>query len=42
MIRIKGGHIVDPVNGRDGPGDMWIDDGRIVEPPGRHAGRETV
>lgn len=40
MIRIKGGHIVDPLNGRDGPGDLWIDGDRIVGPP-RTARRTT-
>ena len=33
MIRLKDGHIVDAVSGRDGPGDLWISDGRIVDPP---------
>jgi dihydroorotase len=31
MIRISGGRIVDPANGRDEPGDILVDDGRIVE-----------
>jgi formylmethanofuran dehydrogenase subunit A len=30
---IKGGHVIDPANGRDGPGDIFMHDGRIVEPP---------
>jgi formylmethanofuran dehydrogenase subunit A len=42
MIRIRGGHIVDPVNGRDGPGDIWIDAGRIVDPPTDGDASETV
>jgi formylmethanofuran dehydrogenase subunit A len=33
LIRIKGGHVVDPANGRDGPGDVWIRDGRIIAAP---------
>jgi formylmethanofuran dehydrogenase subunit A len=32
---IKGGHVIDPANGRDGIGDVYIRDGRIVDaPPG--------
>ncbi len=42
MIRIRGGHIVDPVNGRDGPGDLWIDGGIIADPPKDGAARETI
>jgi formylmethanofuran dehydrogenase subunit A len=35
LTRIKGGHVIDPANGRDVAGDLWIRDGRIVEaPPG--------
>jgi formylmethanofuran dehydrogenase subunit A len=30
---IKGGHVIDPANGRDGIGDIWMRDGRIVEAP---------
>ncbi|MEL7047753.1 MAG: formylmethanofuran dehydrogenase subunit A [Pseudomonadota bacterium] len=29
---ITGGRVVDPDSGRDGIGDIWIKDGRIVEP----------
>ena len=35
---INGGHVIDPTNGSDGIGDIWMRDGRIVEsPPGADA-----
>jgi formylmethanofuran dehydrogenase subunit A len=38
LIHLKGGHIVDPVNGRDETGDLWIENDRIVAaPPGKLA-----
>jgi formylmethanofuran dehydrogenase subunit A len=33
LNRIAGGRIIDPANGRDDVGDIWMRDGRIVEPP---------
>jgi len=33
LILLKGGRIVDPVNGRDETGDLWIENDRIVAPP---------
>jgi formylmethanofuran dehydrogenase subunit A len=33
LTRIAGGRIIDPAKGRDGVGDIWMRDGRIVEPP---------
>ncbi len=40
LTRIKGGEIVDPVNGRLGKGDLWIEDEAIIEAPaGRRADR---
>lgn len=33
MIRLTGGRVIDPANGLDGPGDIWIDGGRIVPAP---------
>jgi formylmethanofuran dehydrogenase subunit A len=33
MIRLSGGHIIDPANGRNETGDLFIEDGRIVQPP---------
>lgn len=32
---IRGGRVVDPTASRDGVGDVWIEDGRVVEPAGR-------
>src|SRR4030088_423278 len=38
LIHLKGGHIVDPVNGREETGDLWIENDHIVSaPPGRLA-----
>ena len=33
LILLKGGRIVDPVNGRDEAGDLWIESDRIVAAP---------
>ncbi|MBV9239388.1 MAG: formylmethanofuran dehydrogenase subunit A, partial [Xanthobacteraceae bacterium] len=33
LTRLAGGHVIDPVNDRDGSEDIWIRDGRIVAPP---------
>jgi formylmethanofuran dehydrogenase subunit A len=30
---IKGGRVIDPANGRDGVGDVWLRDARIVDAP---------
>ena len=30
---IHGGHVIDPGTGRDGVGDVWFENGRIVEKP---------
>ncbi|MGJ0506126.1 MAG: formylmethanofuran dehydrogenase subunit A [Methylocystis sp.] len=30
---LRGGHVVDPATGKDGVGDVWLEDGRIVAPP---------
>ncbi len=30
---LRGGHVVDPVNGTDGVGDVYFEDGRIVARP---------
>jgi formylmethanofuran dehydrogenase subunit A len=38
---LRGGHVVDPATGKDGVGDVWFEDGRIVAPPaGGKADRE--
>ena len=43
LTRLKGGHVVDPANGRDGTGDVFIEDGVVVSAPasGRDAD-ETI
>src|ERR1700758_371504 len=42
LIHIKGAHIVDPANGHDEIGDLWIRDDTIVAPaPGARA-EETI
>jgi formylmethanofuran dehydrogenase subunit A len=33
LTRIAGGRIIDPANERDEVGDIWMRDGRIIEPP---------
>ncbi len=33
LTRIAGGRVIDPANGRDGIGDVWMRDGKIVEAP---------
>ncbi|WP_430913569.1 formylmethanofuran dehydrogenase subunit A [Methylobacterium sp. sgz302541] len=35
LTRISGGRVVDPTAGRDGVGDVWIEDGRVVAPSER-------
>ncbi len=42
LTRIAGGEIVDPVNGRSGVGDLWIEDGMIAEPPAGAQPDKTV
>ena len=32
-LLIRGGHVVDPTHGVDGPGDIWVQGGKIVERP---------
>ncbi|TFF27780.1 formylmethanofuran dehydrogenase subunit A [Jiella endophytica] len=34
LTRLKDGHVVDPANGRDGEGDVFVEDGVVVDPPG--------
>ncbi len=33
LLKIAGGHVVDPANGVDGVADVWIEDGRVVAAP---------
>lgn len=37
LICLRNGHIVDPVNGVDGVGDLFFEDGRIVSAPTSHS-----
>ncbi len=41
LIRLHGGRVIDPATGRDGVGDIWIRDDRIVEPPARGGAADT-
>jgi len=41
MIRLEGGRIVDPRNGVDRIGDLWIDGERIAEAPPSDGGAES-
>lgn len=42
LTRIKGARIVDPANGRDEIGDLWLRDGTIAAPPPDARADETV
>jgi formylmethanofuran dehydrogenase subunit A len=42
LTHITGGRIIDPANGRDGTGDVWIRDGRIVEAPSNGASADAI
>jgi formylmethanofuran dehydrogenase subunit A len=42
LTRIAGGEIVDPANGRAGPGDLWIEDEKIVEAPAGGRADRTI
>jgi len=37
LVKLAGGHIVDPANNRDGVGDLYLRDGRIAADPGAGA-----
>lgn len=41
MIRLKGGRVIDPANGRDGIADLWMDGERITEAPANGKAAET-
>jgi len=42
LTRLAGGRVIDPAHRRDGVGDIWMRDGRIVEaPPGGAAAHAT-
>ncbi len=42
LTKIAGGDIIDPVNDRQGKGDLWIADGRIVDPPAGGVADRTI
>ena len=42
LICIAGGRIVDPASGRDEIGDVWIQNGRIVDAPDGHPPAERI
>ena len=42
LTRISGGEIVDPPNGRVGPGDLWIKDENIVKAPADGRADRTI
>jgi formylmethanofuran dehydrogenase subunit A len=39
LLKIVGGHVIDPMNGVDGVADIWIEDGRVSPAPGDPAVR---
>ena len=39
---IKGGRIIDPANGRDEVGDLWIEDGKICSSPSNGKAATTI
>jgi formylmethanofuran dehydrogenase subunit A len=42
LTRIKGGRVVDPVHNRDAVGDVWIEDGHVVNPSAGASADETI
>jgi len=32
-LKVSGGHVVDPLNGIDGPADVWIEGGKVIAAP---------
>ncbi len=41
LTRIHGGRVVDPTDGRDAVGDVWIENGRVVAPSERKPDRNV-
>jgi len=35
LTLITGGRVIDPAHGRDGTGEVWVEDDRVIAPPGR-------
>jgi formylmethanofuran dehydrogenase subunit A len=42
LTRITGGRIIDPVSVRNGVGDLWVRNERIIEPPANEAADNTI
>jgi formylmethanofuran dehydrogenase subunit A len=42
LTRLTGGRIVDPANGRDAPGDLWLRDGRVLAAADGARADETI
>jgi formylmethanofuran dehydrogenase subunit A len=42
LLRLIGGRVIDPANGRDATGDVWVRDGRIVEMSPREVRAEAT
>jgi formylmethanofuran dehydrogenase subunit A len=42
LTHLAGGWVIDPANGRDETGDIWIRDGRVVEAPPGEARPDTT
>ena len=42
LTRITGGRIIDPVSVRDGVGDLWVRNERIIDPPANEAADHTI
>lgn len=42
LTRLTGGRIIDPVHARDGVGDLWVQDGRMIDAPDHARADETL
>ena len=42
LTRIKGGRIIDPAQGRDELGDVWMRDGRVIAAPAQGASPDAT
>jgi len=41
LVRLRGGRVIDPANGRDSVGDIWIENDRIISDPADDTAAET-
>lgn len=41
IICIKGGHVIDPATGRDGPEDIWMENGILIDKPGENLSQKA-